>query len=454
MSTENSGRPVPPPGKGLGSIKRRSVIVNAREAEVENLHFSSDPATVDQLNSEFYGKIKFPWPPQTFERYKNPDLWSKMLAQDLGSWTAPVLPAESRIWVAGCGTNQALYTALKFPKARVLGSDLSAESLAVAAANARSLGVTNLELRNESLNGAGYDQLFDYVICTGVIHHNADPVAALARLTQALKPGGVLELMVYNRYHRIMTTAFQNALWIFLGKPNKPDLAQEIPVARKFVTTFREDCLMSAFLAPLAEATDASFADTLLQPVEHSFTVETLEQAAAACELDMVGFCNDAFSRSDGDADWNLHLTDPDLSRTYLALSDTQRWQVTNLLLAERSPMLWFYLQRRDCPRRRKSEQEICEELLGTRFVRVRTEREVFFRQSDGSYADQPMRLPFPDEPRNPLAKRVLASLVEGAPLRETLHRLGVTLGFPQINLLRLCLATSGGPFLQAVADA
>jgi len=453
VSTDDSGRSVPPPPKGLGAVKRRAVTVNREPAgEVENLHFASDPAAVDQLNSEFYGKIKFPWPPQTFERYQRPDLWARLLAQDLGSWTAPLLPPDARIWVAGCGTNQALYTALKFPQAQVLGSDLSAESLAVAAANAQSLGVGNLELRNESLNGAGYEGRFDYVICTGVIHHNADPVAALGHLARALKPTGVLELMVYNRYHRIMTTSFQNALWVLLGKPQKPDLARELPVARKFVTTFREDCLMSAFLAPLAEATDASFADTLLQPVEHSFTVETLEAAATACDLDMVGFCNDVFSRTDGGADWNLQLADPDLARLYAALPDTQRWQVTNLLLAESSPMLWFYLQRRDCPRRRRPEQELCEEFLAGRFTRVKTEKEVFFRRPDGGYDDHPMRLPFPGEPRNPLAKRVLAALEEGAPLRETLRRLDLSLPFPLINRLRLNLATSGGPFLEAVS--
>jgi SAM-dependent methyltransferase len=365
----------------------------------------------------------------------------------------PVLRPGARIWVAGCGTNQALYTALKFPQAKVTGSDLSADSLIVCSANAQSLGVGNLELRNESINGAEYESAFDLVICTGVIHHNADPVAALSKLARALKPTGVMELMVYNRYHRILTASFQNALWTFLGKPAKPDLSRELPVARKFVTTFREESLMAAFLTPLADATDASFADTLLQPVEHSYTVETLGQAAAACNLEMVGFCNDAFSRAHGEVDWNLHLQDHDLAGIYAALPDMDRWQMTNLMLAERSPMLWFYLRHRDCPQRRKTEQEICEEILNQRLIRVTTEREIYFRRADGTYADRPLRAPFPGEPRDPLAKRVVSALDESAPFKETLRRLGVDMTFPQINRLRTSLATSGCPFLEVAPE-
>ena len=50
------------------------------------------------------------------------------------------------MWVAGCGTNQAVITALMFPGARVLGTDLSEASLEGARRNADQLGVANLEL--------------------------------------------------------------------------------------------------------------------------------------------------------------------------------------------------------------------------------------------------------------------------------------------------------------------
>jgi 2-polyprenyl-3-methyl-5-hydroxy-6-metoxy-1,4-benzoquinol methylase len=420
--------------------------------DIQNLHFATDQSTVDDLNSEFYGKIQFPWPPEYFERVQRADLAPRMLSQDIGYWGQQVLPQEPRIWVAGCGTNQALFTALRFQHGRVLGSDLSAESLAVCSANASSLGVENLELRRETINQVSYTGLFDYVICTGVIHHNADPIEPLLRLAQALKPEGVLELMVYNQFHRILTSAFQNAIWVLLGKPAKPDLAQELPIGRRLAETFRRENLMSQFLTSSTTMPDTAFADLLLQPVEHSFSVESLDRAARRCGLEMLTFCNDHYSRTKEGANWNLDLADPHLQELYDALPDTERWQVTNLLMAESSPMLWFYFQRQDCPRPRKPERQICDEFLNTRFARVRTQKEIFMRQPEGGYSKEPLKSPFPRAtPSSPLARGVYAALDEEAPLQATLANLGVEPSFFKLSLLRLGLATSGNPYLEAI---
>jgi SAM-dependent methyltransferase len=408
---------------------------------------------VDRQNAQFYGQIKYPWPPQYFDRLQRADLAPRLLAQDIGCWQGGLLPEEPRIWVAGCGTNQALFTALRFPRAQVLGSDLSAESLAVCGANAASLGIGNLELRRESLNAVDYCGAFDYVICTGVIHHNADPAKPLTRLAQALKPAGVLELMVYNQFHRILTSAFHEALWRLLGKPATPDLAHEQPAARRLVETFRQGNLMSQFLDVTGRLGDAAFADSLLQPVAHSYTVASLGELARRCGLELLTFCNDAFSRVKGEADWNLDLGDPELQRLYLERADEDRWQITNLLLAEASPMLWFYLQRRDCPRPRRGEREICDGFLDARFLRVKTQQELFVRGADGSYSRRPQVVAFPGQPRAELARRVYAALDEALPLRDTLAWLDVDTSWPQVNRLRLALATSGCPYLEAVSS-
>jgi 2-polyprenyl-3-methyl-5-hydroxy-6-metoxy-1,4-benzoquinol methylase len=138
-----------------------------------------------------------------------------MLNQSIGFWDQSVIPQEPKIWVAGCGTNQAIFTALRFPRASVLGSDLSSKSLQTAANIAGELGIPNLQLREESINEVSYHEEFDYVISTGVIHHNADLAVPVRKLAAAIKPTGILEIMVYNRYHRILTTAFQKAIRVF-----------------------------------------------------------------------------------------------------------------------------------------------------------------------------------------------------------------------------------------------
>src|ERR1051325_10199909 len=163
-----------------------------------NLLLADDVESVDAANAEFYSKFPYPWPPMTFPRLDDPDFETVMLNQSLGDFTHRTIPADGNIWVAGCGTNQAVYTALRFPRASVVGSDISPGSLAMARRNADALGISNLELRQESLNHVTYRERFDYVLNTGVIHHNAEPERPLATLARALRPDGVLELMVYN----------------------------------------------------------------------------------------------------------------------------------------------------------------------------------------------------------------------------------------------------------------
>jgi len=409
---------------------------------------------IDEINADFYGRFQYPPPPATFERVVQSGFARKMLAQDIGYWRSEILPDAPRVWVAGCGTNQAVVTALKFPEAQVIGSDLSSPSLDRAAETARQLGLRNLELRRESINEASYSSEFDLVISTGVIHHNADPEAALRRLGAAMKPGGILELMVYNKFHRILTTAFQGALRILAGTETRPSWQDEMDLARLLATSFRHGNFMSAFLSQNAQLPDALFADSLLQPVEYSYTVSSLRQLAAACRLELLTFCIDPFSRSTGAVNWNLNFQEPVLRERYQQLGDLERWEITNLLLGEASPMIWFYLQSVDSPRIRKSERDICDEFLRAKFCRTATEKEIFSRAMDGAYSSVPKRAPFPGKPKpGSEAARVYAALEEGAELSRTLDRLGIEQSFPQVQSLRLELATSAYPFLQACGD-
>jgi SAM-dependent methyltransferase len=374
-----------------------------------------------------------------------------MLGQDIGSWDRPVVPEGGSVWVAGCGTNQALITALKFPEAQVHGSDLSEQSLEVCRRNADSLGVENLTLTRESLNEVTYRDRFDYVVCTGVIHHNADPSVPLHSLSRALKPEGVLELMVYNQYHRITTAAFQVAIRTMLGTGEKPDLEKELPVARKFVETFTESSFMAHFLKTRAGDQDASFCDALLQPVEHSYTVGSLEALARECKLELLTFAIDAFSKKSGAVDWNLALKDPSLQKIYGALPDTQRWQITNHMMLLDSPMLWFYLQRTDSPRARKSEAQICEEFSKRKFRKSATEVEMFLKGQTGAYQKMPEKRPFPGQPRDAAVARLYNALDERTTIGEALRKLGGNPTFSLLNKARINLATSAFPFLHAL---
>jgi SAM-dependent methyltransferase len=361
------------------------------------------------------------------------------------------VPPNPHIWVAGCGTNQAAITALHFPNAVVRGSDISTSSLELCASTARELGCSNLKLRKESINQTDYDQQFDYIICTGVIHHNADPEAALKTLARALKPTGVLELMVYNRYHRILTSAFQKGVRLLAGTESAPDFQKEIALTRSLIDNFPEMGLMRQFVAALKHAPESQLADALIQPVENSYTVEVLEEMAGRCGLEFMASSPNAWDKGAGNPTWNLRFSQPEIQQSYDKLPDSRRWQITNLLLCEKSPLLWIYLKRAGSPVERKTEHQICDSFLRTRFRHNAVARRSYVLTKENRYSQVSSPLPYPGMPATPEMRKVVEAVSSGLPMAQILDSLSIPRDFATVNDLRLRLTTSTGPFLRSI---
>jgi len=421
------------------------------EYDDQNLTFGFSTERADARNASFYRRFPYPWPPMQFTALTDPHFATVMLHHDVGDWQQRAVPREANIWVAGCGTNQAVFTALRFPKAAVVGSDLSTASLAICESSARQLDISNLTLKQESINNAEYRECFDYIICTGVIHHNADPARALGQLARALKPGGILELMVYNRYHRIVTSAFQKAVALLSGPSEDGEFETELSITQRLIRSMTFDNQMSHLLGQNTDLPEAALADRLLQPIEYSFTVASLDALASSSGLELLTPCLDLFDQTTGDFNWHLDLGDLELQKRFDALPDVERWQVANLLLYEKSPMLWFYLQRKDSGRPRKTVKQICVEFLEGRFVRTGTQQIRYQLTEEGSYVRREQLTDYPHEPSDTTRRAVLAEADGSRTMRELFARAGIRTTFQRVNQERRHLATSAFPYLCVV---
>ncbi len=421
------------------------------ESDAENLELVETPASVDAVNAQFYGRFPFPWRPITFSCVSNDSFEVALLNQDVGDYTHRTVPGNSTVWVAGCGTNQAVYTALRFPRSTIVGSDLSATSLDLCHDTAHSLNIRNLELRRESLNEAPYKNLFDYVVCTGVVHHNAQPEMALARLAVALKPNGILELMVYNRYHRTPTTAFQKAVRMLGGAGGAADFDSELEIATRIVNAVPENSPMATWLKGYKGATEAAVADALMQPVEYSYTVRSLEELTAACGLEMVQPCINQFDKAAGRISWHMRFADETLQALYDSLPDTRRWQVTNLLMLEKSPMLWFYFRRRGEENQGMAEAKVCDAFLDATFSRSHTTRYTYRRSAGDTYRRSPIAVAYPPAPEDRDIAQVIAVADGKTRMRDIFTRLGIAQDLHTTNWTRLRCSTSAFPHLIAV---
>jgi SAM-dependent methyltransferase len=427
-----------------------NAAVEKRRSAEENLVLVETPDQVDSINSSFYSRFPYPWQPQLFYFCTDRSLNTRLINQNLGDWQHGTIPKNPKVWVAGCGTNQAVYTALLYPDGEVIGSDLSPKSLEICSRTAKDLQLTNLTLRQESINGVDYKEQFDLVISTGVIHHNAEPERALRQLVRAMKPGAVLELMVYNRFHRLLCSAFQKAVRLLVSGNDNGMLQsdEELKVARNIMRSFGSKNLISSMLDRYKSSTEAEFADALIQPVEHSYTVETFNELGQSCGVEILSPVLNEHDQSSGTYSWQIEFkNDADLQKRFDAQPDLLRWQFANLLLLERSPMLWFYMQRKDSERRPLTQDQINQAFLDTVFDKVKSSRRFFLRQANGSYSLTPKVVPHPSGAPHPAVQKIFNAVDGKRTMREIMSG-GKGLDFGSVLSARMHLTTSLFPFL------
>lgn len=223
----------------------------------------------------FYDRHPYPPPVADLESYRR--RWEdrdRRRADHHLFWSARPSGRDLSILIAGCGTSQAAKHALRCPAARVTAIDLSATSVRMTEALKQEHDLDNLEVKQLPIERAAeLGETYDQIVCTGVLHHLADPDAGLAALRQVLAPGGTIHLMVYAPYGRTGIYMLQ-------------ELARRIGL-RAEAEDIRELCAALSALPPghplallLREAPDfrdeAALADALLNPQDRAYSVPQL----------------------------------------------------------------------------------------------------------------------------------------------------------------------------------
>jgi 2-polyprenyl-3-methyl-5-hydroxy-6-metoxy-1,4-benzoquinol methylase len=139
---------------------------------------------------DFYTRHPYPPPVENLDRAR--DEWrdeNRHRADFHLLWPDQSYRADLDILVTGCGTWQAAKYALCRPQARIIGIDVSTTSLDHTEQLKRKYNLTNLKTEQRSIEEVGgLAHRFDLIVCTGVLHHLADPDAGLRALGAVLKP--------------------------------------------------------------------------------------------------------------------------------------------------------------------------------------------------------------------------------------------------------------------------
>ena len=195
------------------------------------------------------------------------------------------LPPDAKIWIAGCGTQQASLWGMCFPEGKVLASDISTKTLEQAATLATNLGADNVVFEQRDLMNADpsgeLSERFDLVVSSGVVHHLPEPETGLKAIRAALKPTGAAVLMVYSRIHRQPLETFRTVLEALARDDEDHEARYALMSTLLDSWLASERCSMEARKAfeTLQERcnTDRSFvADCLLHPLEHTYDIDGL----------------------------------------------------------------------------------------------------------------------------------------------------------------------------------
>jgi SAM-dependent methyltransferase len=221
--------------------------------------------------SDFYETHPYPPPVDDLEAYRARWDDTRRRTESALFWPSEAYRDDRSILIAGCGTTQAAHYAVRWPRAKVVGIDVSAKSIEFTQELKKKYALKNLEVRQLPIErAAALDRTFDYIVSTGVLHHLPDPDAGLQALRGVLAPAGALNLMVYAPFGRAgvyMIQDYCRLLGIGTTGADIDELAttlQALPVDHPLVPLLRNS----------ADFGDkAALADALLHPQDRAYSV-------------------------------------------------------------------------------------------------------------------------------------------------------------------------------------
>lgn len=273
----------------LGDLALGSVAEPAEEAQLEKdipmLQPVSDECSLSvQAQYEFNPYPRWQVPPAPEQSPIISDIRRRFShRQDIGDRAG-----TTRVLIAGCGTGyEPIDIALRDSNLAVTAVDLSRKSLAYATRMARAAGCDNIDfVQADILDLRAIEREFDLIICTGVLHHMADPLAGWQVLRDLLAAEGMMRISLYSACARRHVRAARERIEARVGSTDP----QQIREVRRWMLEEGQ----GPDFAPLLQSEDfysmSGCRDLLFHVQEHQFTLPGIQEALARLNLRFCGF--------------------------------------------------------------------------------------------------------------------------------------------------------------------
>jgi len=202
-----------------------------------------------------------------------------------------------RALIAGGGTGDAcIMLAQQLADRRCPGDvvylDLSTASRQICEARAKARGLRNIQFVTGSLLDLPSMNIgqFDYIDCTGVLHHLPEPDVGMRALASVLQPDGGIGVMLYGEYGRSGVYPLQEMLRTLA--PLSMAIEDRLAMAKRLIRFLPTTNLFrrNPYLNDHVTGGDAGLYDLLLHSCDRAFTVPDIGKMAAAAGLRVVAF--------------------------------------------------------------------------------------------------------------------------------------------------------------------
>jgi len=202
-----------------------------------------------------------------------------------------VIETEGKVILdAGCGSGyKSLILAEANPGAKIVGIDLSEESVKLARERLQYHGIENIEFHALSIEELpSLNQQFDYINCDEVLYLLPDAVVGLQAMKSVLKPDGIIRTNLHSSLQRSSYFAVQKIFKIMGLMDNNPR-EMEIELAKEIIHNLKDDvAVKSRTWSSPAEKNEEWMLSNYLLLGDKGYTVPEVFSALRAADLEFI----------------------------------------------------------------------------------------------------------------------------------------------------------------------